>query len=170
MSTEPDSPWIIYGPLAFVGVLVLTMMAFSPTPGSSADQPSQQAQAPAPRPQPRPTPAPAPQPSGERIAARHVLIQYQGSMRANPTIERTQDEARARANEVLTKARSGEDFQALAREYSDGPSGPRGGDLGFFTRGRMIPAFERAAFELEVDGLSGVVETPFGFHVIQRYQ
>ncbi len=128
------------------------------------------APAPTPAPTPTPTPTPTPAPSGETIAARHILIQYQGSTRAAPTIERSKDEALARAREVLAKARDGEDFEALAAEYSDGPTRTRGGDLGPFPRGRMHPAFEQAAFGLEVGGISDVVETPFGYHVILRYQ
>ena len=74
------------------------------------------------------------------------------------------------AKEALEKARNGEDFAGLAQEYSDGPTGPRGGDLGMFPRGRMVPAFDNAVFALEVNGLSEIVETPFGYHVIQRYR
>jgi hypothetical protein len=168
MSSEPDNPWIIYGPLVGVGVVVLTLMAMSPTSDTGSAEPAQAQAQPTPRPVPRPTPTPPA--AGETAGARHVLVQYQGSMRAGPTITRSREEATARANEVIAKARAGEDFAALAREYSDGPSGPRGGDLGVFPRGRMVPAFDDAAFALEVDAVSAIVETPFGFHVIQRYQ
>jgi parvulin-like peptidyl-prolyl isomerase len=125
--------------------------------------------APAPRPAAAPTPAPNPA-AGETVSARHILIQYQGSTRAAPSIERSKEEALERAQEVLGKARGGEDFAALAGEYSDGPTRTRGGDLGNFGRQRMHPAFEQAAFALDVGGISDVVETPFGYHVIQRYQ
>jgi parvulin-like peptidyl-prolyl isomerase len=64
----------------------------------------------------------------------------------------------------------GADFAAIARENSDGPSAARGGDLGSFGRGVMHPMFERTVFELPVDALSDVIETPFGFHIIQRYR
>ncbi len=124
------------------------------------------------RPEPPPAPpAPAPAPAGETVAARHILIQYQGSMRAGSDITRSKDEARAEAERIAGLARQPDaDFAGLAREHSDGPTGPRGGDLGRFPRGPMHPAFEQAAFALEVGEVSGVVETPFGFHVIQRYQ
>jgi parvulin-like peptidyl-prolyl isomerase len=103
----------------------------------------------------------------QEIAASHILIQYAGAARA--TTERTREEARQRAEEVLAKAQQPDaDFAALAREYSDGPSGPRGGVLGVFGRGAMVPEFEEAAFALAPDQVSGIVETPFGFHIIKR--
>jgi hypothetical protein len=121
-----------------------------------------------------PIPPPAPPPTGppeDTISARHILIQYQGSTRASADITRSRDEARAEAVRIARLAKApGADFGALAREHSDGPTGPRGGDLGAFPRGPMHPAFESAAFDLEVDEVSDVVETPFGFHVIQRYR
>jgi parvulin-like peptidyl-prolyl isomerase len=105
----------------------------------------------------------------EEISASHILVQYQGSARAKPEITRTKEEAHARAEEVLAKCQEpAADFAALAREYSDGPSGPNGGSLGTFGRGQMVPAFEDAAWNLEPGAVSGIVETPFGFHVIKR--
>jgi len=107
----------------------------------------------------------------ETVSARHILIQYEGSARAGANITRTQEEARTEAEAIAARAGADlADFEALAREHSDGPSGPNGGDLGNFGRSRMHPAFEAAAFGLAVDEVSGVVETPFGYHVIQRYQ
>lgn len=104
------------------------------------------------------------------ISARHILVQYKGSMRAGGDITRTKEEAKARIDEVVAKLKKGEKFETLAREYSDGPSGPRGGDLGEFKEGMMHPKFNDAAFELKIKGTSKVVETPFGFHVIYRYE
>lgn len=105
----------------------------------------------------------------EMIGARHLLVAYRGAMRASPTITRTKDEARVRAQEALEKARGGAAFEELVKEYSDEPgAAERGGDLGKFNRSTMVRQFADAAFKLAPGELSDLVETPFGFHVIQR--
>jgi len=76
--------------------------------------------------------------------------------------------ALVRAESILFQLRRGADFETLARRYSDDPgTKERGGDLGWFRRGQMVQAFERVAFALRPGEISGVVETPFGFHIIK---
>lgn len=101
--------------------------------------------------------------AGERVKASHILVRVPEG--ASP--ER-KEELRKKADDLLRRARGGEDFAALARRASEDPgSASRGGDLGAFGRGQMVPAFEQAAFALKPGELSGVVETPFGFHLIK---
>lgn len=97
-----------------------------------------------------------------QVRARHIIF--------NATLEadaKTVAEARAKADAARQRALAGEDFAALARELSEGPTAPNGGDLGFFTKGQSAPAFAAAAFALEPGGISPVVRTPFGLHVIK---
>jgi NIMA-interacting peptidyl-prolyl cis-trans isomerase 1 len=105
----------------------------------------------------------------KRIGARHVLVQWMGSDRAGKSVLRTKDQALVLVQEVLKRARAGEDLGRLAVEYSDEPNaGARGGSLGRFGKGQMVGAFEAVAFKLRVGELSDIVETPFGYHIIQR--
>lgn len=77
--------------------------------------------------------------------------------------------ARQKAEDILKRARAGEDFDKLAKENSDEPGAKEsGGDLGWFGRGRMVKAFEDAAFALKDNEISDIVESQFGFHIIQR--
>lgn len=124
--------------------------------------------------QPQPTPVPPPPAKeDERIGASHILIAYKGARGAAPTVTRTKEQAKKRAQEVVKKAKGpgATDFAALAKKYSDDPgSGPRGGDLGRFTRASMVKPFSDAAFALKAGDVSEVVESDFGFHVIKRTQ
>ncbi len=110
-----------------------------------------------------------PRPEPKEVGARHVLVQYMGAERAPAAVVRSRNQAEALALKVLARARRGESFIRLVTEYSDEPGAAgRGGALGKFGRGRMVPAFDAAVFALDVGELSGLVETPFGFHVILR--
>ena len=104
---------------------------------------------------------------GGSVKARHILIAYEGSQSASSDVTRTKNEARKEAYRVLRLvSANGSDFAELARTYSDGPSKNRGGDLGFFRRGDMVEAFNDYVFS-KPTGSIGVVETDFGYHVIE---
>ncbi|GGD53740.1 peptidylprolyl isomerase [Muriicola marianensis] len=108
----------------------------------------------------------AKKPNGS-VKASHILITYEGAERANPDVKRTKEEAEAKAQEVLKAAlEPNAVFAQLARDNSDGPSGPRGGDLGYFQEGVMTPKFNDFAFGNPV-GYIGLVETEFGFHIVK---
>ncbi len=72
------------------------------------------------------------------------------------------------AEEILAKIRNGEDFSKLALAHSECPSRKRGGDLGFFTRGRMVKEFETSVANAKVGEIVGPVKTRFGYHIIKR--
>lgn len=97
----------------------------------------------------------------EAIHARHILV------KPGSGDDAAKQAAREKIAEVQKKLQDGADFAALATEYSDGPSAPRGGDLGFFGHGQMVSAFEEVAFALQPGEISEVVETQFGFHIIK---
>ena len=86
----------------------------------------------------------------EEIRASHILV-----------------ETEKEAKDILATLKKGGDFAKLAKEKSKGPSKTNGGDLNFFTKGRMVPAFEKAAFALKKDELSEPVKTQFGWHIIK---
>lgn len=100
------------------------------------------------------------------VSASHILLMYAGSMRSTAT--RSKDDALSQIEDLKTQIDDGADFAELAREHSDCPSGHDGGALGTFTKGQMVKAFEDAAFALDVGATSDVVETDFGYHLIQR--
>jgi parvulin-like peptidyl-prolyl isomerase len=111
------------------------------------------------------------QSSGD-LSASHILIMYKGSERAPDEIKRTKEEALDLVQEIAAEAKAeGADFAALAREYSDCPSGLQtGGDLGSFQPHGMAPAFSGATAKLAIGELSDPVETPFGYHIILRQE
>jgi peptidyl-prolyl cis-trans isomerase C len=102
----------------------------------------------------------------EQVRASHILIKPDTS---DPNVEpaAAKAAARAKAEDLLKQIKDGADFAELAKDNSGCPSSARGGDLGFFSRGRMVPAFEEAAFALEVGQVSDIVETQFGYHIIK---
>jgi peptidyl-prolyl cis-trans isomerase NIMA-interacting 1 len=107
----------------------------------------------------------------QQVGARHVLVMHASSRAKPDNVTRTRQQALDRAQECLRKARAGVDFSELVAKYSDEPgAAERGGDLGLFKRDAMVQAFSDAAFALKVGEISEVVETPYGFHVIQRTQ
>ena len=98
----------------------------------------------------------------EQIQARHILI------KVDPKAGKSEKAAaKKKIEKVEAKLKKGEDFGALAKEFSEGPSGTKGGDLGWFERGRMVKPFEEAAFALQPGEVSNVVETQFGYHLIK---
>jgi peptidyl-prolyl cis-trans isomerase SurA len=108
------------------------------------------------------------EPTEARYAASHILIAYSGAAKAPSHIGRSKEEAQQLATELLARHHGGEPFRALAKEHSDGGSGPRGGVIGTYRTGTMAPPFEAAVAALKPGEVSKVVETPFGFHLIRR--
>jgi peptidyl-prolyl cis-trans isomerase C len=98
----------------------------------------------------------------ERVKASHILIKVDEG-----ASEEKKAEARKKIEEIQQKVQNGEDFATLAKTYSEGPSGPKGGDLGSFGRGQMVKPFEDAAFSLKPNETSDIVETKFGYHLIK---
>ena len=98
----------------------------------------------------------------ETAKASHILI---GSAENASAEERAK--AKEKAEALLKRVKAGEDFAALAKSDSSCPSSAQGGDLGSFSRGEMVPAFEQAAFALKPGEVSEVVETQFGYHIVK---
>ena len=99
-----------------------------------------------------------------RCKASHILIKVDAK-----ADEAQKAEARKKIEEVQQKLKDGGDFAALAKEYSEGPSSAKGGDLGYFRRGQMVKPFEEAALALKPNEVSDIVETRFGYHLIIVY-
>jgi peptidyl-prolyl cis-trans isomerase C len=99
----------------------------------------------------------------DSIHASHILIRVEEQADAA-----TKAKAKTQADDIQKQLKKGVAFADLAKKYSQDPgSAPKGGDLGFFNRGQMVPAFDQAAFALQPGQTSAVVETPFGYHIIR---
>ncbi len=97
----------------------------------------------------------------EQRHARHILLQATDK----DSTERHQEQAK-KAEEVRKLALDGGNFSTLAQQYSEGPTKESGGDLGFFTAGQMVPAFDKAVFSMQPGNISEVIKTQFGYHII----
>ena len=99
----------------------------------------------------------------QEVRARHILFRVK-----DDASEADVAKAQAEGERVLVEAKGGKEFAELAKEYSQDPSaGENGGDLGFFTRGRMVQEFSEAAFNLKQGEISDLVRSPYGFHIIK---
>ena len=98
----------------------------------------------------------------KRVKVRHILI------KSDPKDTEAAASARKKAESIREEAAKGQDFTQLAKQYSEDPgTKDRGGDLGYITRGQVVPEFEEAAFSLKSGGISNVIETPYGFHILK---
>ena len=100
------------------------------------------------------------------IRIRQILVQWEDSRASE--VERSQEEAFIRVEQARAQVLSGIGVDVVAREFSDGPLGFRGGDLGHFEPGQMLPRYEAIAFELEVGELSEIIESELGYHLLYR--
>lgn len=100
--------------------------------------------------------------TGERVMARHILLMTQ-----NKSADDTK-KLEAKAADLLKQLKAGGDFAEVAKKNSDDPgSAPKGGDLGWVTKGQMVPNFEATAFSLKKGEISNVIKTEYGFHIVQ---
>jgi peptidyl-prolyl cis-trans isomerase D len=98
----------------------------------------------------------------KRIRVRHILIRF------DPKDPEAMAKARKKAESIREEAMKGKDFAQLAKQYSEDPgTKAQGGDLGYISRGQVVPEFEEAAFSLKAGGLSTLVQTPYGFHILK---
>ena len=102
----------------------------------------------------------------DQITASHILIGHDEASSGSSSLSR--EDALAQIETIKSEIEGGASFADQAIEHSDCPSSSKGGDLGSFGPGAMVPEFDSAAFELEVGAISDVVETDFGFHLINR--
>jgi peptidyl-prolyl cis-trans isomerase SurA len=111
----------------------------------------------------KPAPVRAP-----KYAATTVLVAWKGAVGAPDRVTRSQADAKKLADDLHDRASKGEDLATLAKQYSDAPSGPRGGSVGVYLTGTMVPSFEDAVAGVEPGQIGPVAESPFGYHVVRR--
>ena len=104
--------------------------------------------------------------SKTRAKTSHILISYEGAWRSNT--RRTKEDAQKQAQIYLEQIQNGMDFTYLASQYSEDPQKKAGGLIGVVERGKMVAEFETVLFDLQINEVSDVVETGFGFHIIRR--
>ncbi|MBT3222610.1 MAG: hypothetical protein HN348_26340, partial [Proteobacteria bacterium] len=109
-----------------------------------------------------------PSPTEERYAASHILIAHRHAVNAPQSAARSKAEALELAESIHQRIIGGEPLEELAKEHSDGPSGPRGGNLGVYQTGTMVPSFESAVASVSIGEIGPIAETPFGFHIVRR--
>ena len=103
----------------------------------------------------------------DEVKASHILVSTKDK-NGKPLSDEKKKEAKKKAEDLLKRAKSGEEFSELAKENSDDPgSAAQGGDLGYFSKGMMVPEFEKAAFNLKPGEISDIVESSFGYHIIK---
>jgi peptidyl-prolyl cis-trans isomerase D len=98
----------------------------------------------------------------KEVRARHILFKLDPN-----APEEEEEKVREKASRVLKKAGGGDDFAILAKKYSEGPTAQKGGDLGYFSKGRMVKPFEEASFKMKKGEISELVRTRFGYHIIK---
>jgi len=98
----------------------------------------------------------------QRVKVRHILI------KSDPKDAEAAAKARQKAESIREEAAKGRDFAVLAKQHSEDPgTKDRGGEIGFITRGQVVPEFEEAAFSLKAGGISNVIQTPYGLHILK---
>jgi peptidyl-prolyl cis-trans isomerase C len=98
----------------------------------------------------------------EQVRASHILIKVKPG-----ASDQEKAEARKKLADIKKEIDAGKDFAELAKTHSEDMSNARGGDLGYFTKGRMVPPFEEKAFSMKPNEVSDIVETQFGLHLIK---
>lgn len=106
----------------------------------------------------------------EMVRAAHILFMTVNPQTGQPLSEDEVKAQRALAEKILERARKGEDFAALAKEYSEDPGSKDNGGEYTFPRGKMVPEFDSVAWTLTPGGISEIVTTQFGYHIIKKYE